>query len=108
MRVTANDVEEARFPVTLRGYGEDEVDALLSIVIKTLREHEERREAARAEIARLRSQLDECRERTVDTNLAALRKLHREAESRMRALLGEALARTEQMLEQVGRSGRNE
>ena len=39
-------------------YAEDEVDALLALVIETLLEYEQKDAAARAEIDRLRSALD--------------------------------------------------
>lgn len=104
MRLTASDVQAARFPVALRGYAEDEVDALLALVIETLREHENRDAAARAEIERLRSALDRCREALVDENLHALRNLYRETEDRMESILQEALDRVEGLLGEVGQA----
>lgn len=93
MRVTSSDVQAVRFPVTLRGYAEDEVDTLLALVIDTLLDYEQKDAAARAEIDRLRSALDGCREALVTENQRALRDLYRETEGRMREMLDEAVDR---------------
>lgn len=98
MRVSSSDIKAVRFPVTLRGYAEDEVDALLALVIETLLEYEQKDAAARAEIDRLRSALDGCREALVTENQGALRDLYRETESRMREMLDEAVNRAERIV----------
>ena len=93
MRLSSSDVQAVRFPVTLRGYAEDEVDALLALVIETLLEYEQKDAEARAEIDRLRSALDGCREALVTENQSALRDLYRATENRMREMLDEAVSK---------------
>ena len=105
VHVTSSDVQAARFPVTLRGYAEDEVDALLALVIETLRNHEQNEDSSRAEIERLRSALDGCREALVTEGRGALRDLYRETESRMREMLDEAVNRSRRIVEEALAAG---
>ena len=101
MRVSSSDVKAVRFPVTLRGYAEDEVDALLTLVINTLVDYEQRDAAARAEIDRLRSALDSCRETLATDSRHALADLYREAETRISVMLDEAVGSAERIVREA-------
>lgn len=105
MRVSSSDVRAVQFAVALRGYAEDEVDALLALVIETLLEYEQRDAEAREELKRLRSALDGCREALVTENLDTLSALHRETEARVRDMLEEAGRMTERIIGEALEAG---
>lgn len=106
MRVSSSDVQAVRFPVTLRGYAEDEVDSLLALVIETLLEYEQKDAEARAEIDRLRSALDGCREALVTESQSVLRDLYSSTEKRMREMLDEAVDKAERIIGEALSAGR--
>ena len=104
MRVRSYEVEEVKFPVTIRGYAEDEVDAFLDRVVETLREYERRDAEGRSEVERLRAALDACREaRAAESAAPGLP--YEEAEARLRSLLAEAARASERMVEEALEAG---
>lgn len=104
MRVRSYEVEEVKFPVTIRGYAEDEVDAFLDRVVETIREYERRDAEGRSEVERLRAALDACREAQIEEG-AARGLPYEEAEARLRSLLEEAARASERMVEEALEAG---
>ncbi len=107
MRISSYEVEEVKFPVTIRGYAEDEVDAFLDRVAAAVKEYEQRDAEARGEIGRLRSALDECREARIRESGApgSSTALHEEVEARLRGLLDSAARTSERMVEEALEAG---
>ena len=114
MRITSGDVEAVKFPVTIRGYAEDEVDNFLDLVIETMGDYEKREAEAQAEIDRLRAALDECtaarleeaetsrslKEQVSDVR-ARMQEVVEEATRTSERVVAEALKAGEHILEQV-------
>lgn len=109
MRITSNEVQAAKFSVALRGYAEDEVDAFLDIVVKTISEYEGLHDRLQREVGRLRSALDECRENRIAEGSAKARTVVTvqadEAVARVRDMIDEAARTSEQMVENVLEAG---
>jgi len=114
MRITSSDVEAVKFPVTIRGYAEDEVDNFLDLVIDTMGDYEKREAESRAEVDRLRTALDECMaarleeaetSRSLGEQVADVRSrmqsMMEEATQTSERVVGEALKAGEFILEQV-------
>lgn len=104
MRIRSYEVEEVKFPVTIRGYAEDEVDAFLDRVVETIREYERRDAEGRSEVERLRAALDACREAQIEESSAPGARCE-EAEARLRSLLEEAARASERMVEEALEAG---
>lgn len=114
MRITSSDVEAVKFPVTIRGYAEDEVDNFLDLVIETMGDYEKREAEAKTEIDRLRAALEECmaarleeaetsrslKEQVTDVR-ARMQDVVEEATRTSERVVGEALKAGEHLLEQV-------
>lgn len=95
MRITSSDVEAVKFPVTIRGYAEDEVDNFLDLVIDTMSDYEKRDSEARAEIDRLREALDAC---------VAARLEEAETSRSFKEQLAEMRTRIQEVVEEATRS----
>ena len=109
MRITSNEVQAVKFSVALRGYAEDEVDAFLEIVVKTISEYEGLHDRLQREVGRLRTALDECRENRIAEGSAKARTAVTvqadEAVARVRDMIDEAARTSEQMVENVLEAG---
>ena len=95
MLVRSYEVEEVKFPVALRGYAEDEVDAFLDRVVETIKEYERSDAERRSEIKRLQAALDECREARIREGGAAdaAQALSEETETRLQDMVKESRPR---------------
>jgi len=108
MRISAEEVREAKFSVALRGYAVDEVDAFLEVVTDTISEYEETRRRHQEEIKCLRSTRDEyLQSGSTETappgsevNVGA-----DEVVAQVRAMIEEAARVSEQMVDQVLEAG---
>ena len=107
MRLSSHEVEGVKFAVTLRGYAEDEVDALLDLVVATIGEYEDRDAKARSEIERLRSDIDECRKaRLLEIRgPSSDRDAHVDVENRVAGMLEEAVRTSERVVEEALEAG---
>ena len=107
VRISSSDVEAAKFPVTVRGYAEDEVDAFLDMVTETIGEYEQRDARAHEEIERLRSALDECRDARIGERATSesLKDRYGEIETRIHDLLEEATRTSERVVEEALEAG---
>ena len=107
MRLTAHEVDAVKFSVTIRGYAEDEVDAFLDLVAATLGEYENSDTAARDEIDRLRSALEECRAaRLRESRAGAVQATaFEEVEARAKRMVEEAARASERMVEEALEAG---
>ena len=117
MRISSSDVEAVKFPVTIRGYAEDEVDRFLDVVIETMTDYEQREDRTRREIDRLRTELENCRaSRLADLEGSQsdapdvedrVKRMLEEASRTSEQIVADALDAAEQILEQIrGSSGR--
>lgn len=107
MHITSSDVEAVKFPVTIRGYAEDEVDNFLDLVIETMGDHEKREADAKVEIDRLRAALDECmaaRLEEAETS-RSLREQVSEVRARMQDVVEEATRTSERVVEEALKAG---
>ena len=107
MRITSSDVEAVKFPVTIRGYAEDEVDNFLDLVIDTMGDYEKREAEAEAEVERLRTALDECmaaRLEEAETS-RSLKEQVADVRARMQDVLDEASRTSERMVEEALKVG---
>ncbi|MDE0370291.1 MAG: DivIVA domain-containing protein [bacterium] len=109
MRITSNEVQAVKFSVALRGYAENEVDAFLDIVVKTVSEYEGLHDRLQREVGRLRAALDECRESRIAEGSGKARTVVTvqadEAVARVRDMIDEAARTSEQMVENVLEAG---
>lgn len=103
MLVRSYEVEEVKFPVALRGYAEDEVDAFLDRVVETIKEYERSDAERRSEIKRLQAALDECREARIQEGGAAdaAQALSEETETRLQDMVKEAARASERMVKRA-------
>ena len=107
MRISSHEVEAVKFPVTVRGYAEDEVDSFLDVVFTTIGEYEQHDTKARNEIDQLRSDLDECREarlREIGTS-GSLADRYGEVEARLNNMLEAAVRTSERIVEEALEAG---
>jgi cell division initiation protein len=103
MDVTAQDVEQARFPTTRKGYDPDVVDQFLDRVAATLRNMEGRLRDLLARTQALEEQLNEQREsevimrRTLQVAQRTADETVAEAQARARQIVEEAQARANEL-----------
>lgn len=107
MRITSSDVEAVKFPVTIRGYAEDEVDNFLDLVIETMGDSEKREAEAKVEIDRLRAALDECMTARIEEaeTSRSLKEQVADVRTRMQDVVEEVTRTSERVLEEALKAG---
>jgi DivIVA domain-containing protein len=99
--IAAHTVRAARFPVVAKGYDQAAVDGLLDRVAGELRAYEDAMAEARAELWRLRSQVDVYRRH--DTPGDRVASLFTQAQRATDAMMAEAVSRAEEILAEAHR-----
>lgn len=100
-RLAAHEVRASRFPVVTKGYDPAAVHRLLDQVAAELRSYEDAVADARAELWRLRSQVDVYRRH--DTPGDRVASLFAQAQRATDAMMAEAVKRAEEILAEAHR-----